>query len=32
MWFKQSDLLETQGQSFGHTGGDTKIIGGDLLV
>ena len=25
-----SDLLETQGQSFGHTGGDTKIIGGEF--
>ena len=26
----RSDLLETQGQSFGHTGGDTKIIGGEF--
>ena len=27
----RSDLLETQGQSFGHTGGDTKVIG-PLLI
>ena len=26
----RSDLLETQGQSFGHTGGDTKILGGEF--
>lgn len=26
----RSDLLETQGQSFGHTGGDAKIIGGEF--
>ena len=26
----RSDLLETQGQSFGHTGGETKIIGGEF--
>ena len=26
----RSDLLETQGQSFGHTGGDTKVIGGEF--
>ena len=26
----RSDLLETQGQFFGHTGGDTKVIGGDF--
>ncbi len=26
----RSDLLETQGQSFGHTGGDTKIVGGEF--
>jgi len=26
----RSDLLETLGQSFGHTGGDTKIIGGEF--
>ena len=26
----RSDLLETQGQSFGHTGGNTKIIGGEF--
>ena len=23
-------MLETQGQFFGHTGGDTKIIGGEF--
>ena len=23
-------MLETQGQSFGHTGGDTKVIGGEF--
>ena len=26
----RSDLLETQGQNFGHTGGDTKILGGEF--
>ncbi len=26
----RSDLLETQGQSFGHTGGETKILGGEF--
>ena len=26
----RSDLLETQGQSFVHTGGDTKVIGGEF--
>ena len=26
----RSDLLETQGQSFGHTGEDDKIIGGEF--
>ena len=26
----RSDLLETQGQSFGHTGGVHKIIGGEF--
>ena len=26
----RSDLLETQGQSFGHTSGDTKILGGEF--
>ena len=26
----RSDLLETQGQSFGHTGGEHKIIGGEF--
>ena len=26
----RSDLLETQGQFFGHTSGDTKIIGGEF--
>ena len=25
----RSDLLETQGQSFGHTGGDAKVLGGE---
>ena len=26
----RSDLLETQGQSFGHTGGDAKVLGGEF--
>ena len=26
----RSDLLETQGQSFGHTGGNTKMIDGEF--
>ena len=26
----RSDLLETQGQSFGHLGGKTKILGGEF--
>ena len=26
----RSDLLETQGQSFGHIGGENKIIGGEF--
>ena len=26
----RSDLLETQGQSFGHSGGEHKIIGGEF--
>ena len=26
----RSDLLETQGQSFGHLGGDTKVLGGEF--
>ena len=26
----RSDLLETQGQSFGHLGGETKILGGEF--
>ncbi|MGI9378792.1 MAG: zinc-binding dehydrogenase [Methyloligellaceae bacterium] len=26
----RSDLLETQGQSFGHVSGDTKVLGGEF--
>jgi len=26
----RSDLLETQGQNFGHTGGETKVLGGEF--
>jgi NADPH2:quinone reductase len=26
----RSDLLETQGQSFGHLSGDTKVLGGEF--
>ena len=26
----RSDLLETQGQFFGHSGGETKILGGEF--
>ena len=26
----RSDLLETQGQSFGHTGGNAKVLGGEF--
>ena len=26
----RSDLLETHGQNFGHTGGDTKVLGGEF--
>ena len=26
----RSDLLETQGQSFGHLGGDAKVLGGEF--
>ena len=26
----RSDLLETQGQSFGHLGGNTKVLGGEF--
>ena len=26
----RSDLLETQGQSFGHVGGDAKVLGGEF--
>ena len=26
----RSDLLETQGQSFGHLGGDNKVLGGEF--
>lgn len=26
----RADLLETQGQSFGHVGGDTKVLGGEF--